>query len=248
MNTWYVLHVLLYVNPYRNNIILVINHDYIKSNLISEYCRNCLSHIFPFNHMKDNDIFITEINNMDIEAKPIESLSESLFYPLELNNDDIYSPLCDVDPDANYFNELNIHISQNCNYYYEHSFHDIMQTRFKNMINHNVFSLCHINIRSLKANLTSFEICLQNLEFQFSVIGMTETWLTDYYSDLYNILGYNFVETHRTDRPGGGVGIFIRSNIVYQLRPDLTLSNGSSESIFIEVDKDLLQKDLKKIS
>ena len=23
---------------------------------------------------------------------------------MELNNDDIYSPLCDVDPDANYFN------------------------------------------------------------------------------------------------------------------------------------------------
>ena len=47
---------------------------------------------------------------MDIESKTIESLSEKLFNPLELNNDDIYSPLCDVDPDANYFNELN-HIS-----------------------------------------------------------------------------------------------------------------------------------------
>ena len=134
--------------------------------------------------MEDNDIFIAEINNMDIEAKTIKSLSESLFNPLELNNDDIYSPLCDVDPDANYFNELNAHISQNCNYYYEDSFHDIIKTRFKNMINHHVFSLCHINIRSLKANLTAFEICLQNLEFQFSVIGMTETWLTDSNSDL----------------------------------------------------------------
>ena len=95
----------------------------------------------------------------------------------------------------------------------------------------------------ISCKLDFFEICLQNLEFQFSVIGMTETWLTDSNSDLYNILGYNFVETHRTDRPGGGVGIFIRSKIVYQLRPDLTLSNGSSESIFIEVNKDLFQKD-----
>ena len=31
--------------------------------------------------------------------------------------------------------------------------------------------------------------------------------------------------------------------MVYQIRPDLTLSNGSSESIFIEVDKYLFQKD-----
>ena len=66
---------------------------------------------------------------------------------------------------------------------------------FKNMIDHNVFSSCHINIRSMKANLTSFDIFLQNLEFEFSVIGITETWLTDSNCDLYNINGFNFVET-----------------------------------------------------
>ena len=110
------------------------------------------------------------------------------------------------------------------------------------MIELNVFSLCHINIRSMKANLTSFEICLQNLEFEFSVIGITETWLTDSNSDLYNINGFNFVETHRTGRSGGGVGIFLRNNILYQIRSDLTLNNEFSESIFIEIDKDLFTK------
>ena len=222
-----------------------LNHEdqnYIEVNLFSWYCCNCLSKIFPFNHIEGDDIFISEINNMDIDTKTIESLSESLFNPLELNNDDIYSPLCDVDPDANYFNELNAHISQNCNYYYEHSFSTIIQTRFKNMIDPNVFSLCHINIRSMKANLTSFEICLQNLEFEFSVIGITETWLTDSNFDLYNINGFNFVETHRTGRSGGGVGIFLRNDILYQIRSDLTLNNECSESIFIEIDKDLFNK------
>ena len=183
---------------------------------------------------------------MDIDTKTIESLSESLFNPLELNNNDIYSPLCEVDPDANYFNELNAHISQNCNYYYEHSFSTIIQIRFKNMIDLNVFSLCHKNIRSMKANLTSFEICLPNLEFEFSVIGITETWLTDFWfywnSDLYNINGFNLVETHRTGRSGGGVGIFLRNNILYQIRSDLTLNNEFSESIFLEIDKDLFNK------
>ena len=106
----------------------------------------------------------------------------------------------------------------------------------------NLWRLCHINIRSMKANLTSFEICLQNLEFQFSVIGITETWLSDSNSDLYTIDGYNFIETHRTERSGGGVGIFLRSNILYQRRPDITLNNGLSEYIFIEIDKDLFNK------
>ena len=82
---------------------------------------------------------------MDTDTKTIESLlSESLFNPLELNNDDIYSPFCDVDPDANYFNKLNAHISQNCIYYYEQSFSTIIQTRFKNMIDmidHNVLEV-----------------------------------------------------------------------------------------------------------
>ena len=200
-----------------------LNHEdqnYIELNSFSWYCCNCLSKIFPFNHIEGDDIFISEINNMDIDTKTIESLSENLFYPLELNNDDIYSPLCDVDPDANYFNELNAHISQNCNYCHEHSFSTIIQTRFKNMINLNVFSWCHINIRSMKANLTSFEIC----------------------SDLYDINGFNFVETHRTRRSGGGVGIFLRNNILYQIRSDLTLNNEFSESIFIEINKDLFNK------
>ena len=110
------------------------------------------------------------------------------------------------------------------------------------MIDLNVFLLCHINIRSMKANLTSFEICLQNLEFEFSVIGITETWLTDSNSDLYNINGFNVVETYRTGRSGGGVGIFLRNNILYQIRSDLTLNNEFSESIFIEIDKDLFNK------
>ena len=97
----------------------------------------------------------------------------------------------------------------------------------------------HMNIRSMEANLTSFEICL---EFEFSVIGITETWLTDSNSDLYNINGFNFVETHRTGRSGGGVGIFLRNNILYQIRSDLTLNNEFSESMFIEIDKDLFNK------
>ena len=72
-----------------------LNHEdqsYIEVNLFSWYC--CNSKIFPFNHIEGDDIFISEINNMDIDTKTIESLSESLFNPLELNNDDIYTLHC----------------------------------------------------------------------------------------------------------------------------------------------------------
>ena len=184
--------------------------------------------------------YISELNGMDLELKTIEALSASLFNPFELNNDDIYSPLCDIDPDANFFNALDAHISQNCNYY-EHQFPNVIQQRFNHMMTGNTLSFCHINIKRQKANLKPFEICLENLEFQFSVIGITETWLKDFNSDLYSIDGYNFVETHRTEKTGGGVGIFLKNNLCYQ-RSDLTADHELFESIFVEVDKDLFHK------
>ena len=126
----------------------------------------------------------------------------------------------------------NDYSANNYNYYYEHQFPNVIQQRFNHMMTQNTFSLCHINIRSQKANLKPFEICLENLEFQFSVIGITETWLKDFNSDLYNIDGFNFVETHRTEKTWGGVGIFLKSNLCYQRRSDLTVDHELFESIF----------------
>ena len=131
------------------------------------------------------------MNSLDLELETIEALSAKLFNPFEINNDEIYYPLCDIDPDAHHFNELNAHISQNCNYYYEHSFSSVIQNRFTSIMDLKVFALwCHINIRSQKANPKSFEICLENLQFIFSIIGITETWLNDYNCDLYSLNGY----------------------------------------------------------
>ena len=94
-------------------------------------------------------------------------------------------------------------------------FKSVIQNRFTSSIDLKVFSVCHSNIRSQKANLSSFEICLENLQFNFVVIGMTETWLNDYNCDLYSLNGYNFVEAHRSGRSGGGVGIFLVNDIPY---------------------------------
>ena len=47
-----------------------------------------------------------------------------------------------------------------------------------------------------------------------SVIGITETWLTETSPQaLYNLDNYEFVNNNRCNRRGGGTGIFIRSNI-----------------------------------
>ena len=48
----------------------------------------------------------------------------------------------------------------------------------------------HHNIRSLPANLNEFNIFLEEIKHDFSIIGMSETWLKDNV-DLYGIYGYD---------------------------------------------------------
>ena len=48
--------------------------------------------------------FASEVNSLDLELETIEALSAKLFNPLKKNNDEINYPLCDINPDAHYFN------------------------------------------------------------------------------------------------------------------------------------------------
>ena len=191
--------------------------------------------------MEDDDTFISEVNNMDINTQTLESLSELLFNPFELNTDDQYSPLYDIDPDVHFYNELDSHIDRKCNYYFEDMVSTAIEDNFKGRSYHSVFSICHMNIRNLKANLASFETCLENVDIPFTVIGISETWLRDCNCDPYNIMGYNLIENHRHNKMGGGVGIFLKSNISFQIRSDLG-HHESYESVFVEIEKESFHK------
>ena len=61
----------------------------------------------------------------------------------------------------------------------------------------NVFSLCHINTRSLSRKVHQFETYLDLLKHRFTVIGLTGTWLKHSNCDLYGIKGYHLIEKHR---------------------------------------------------
>ena len=59
----------------------------------------------PFNHIEDDDAFISEVSNKHINTQTLESLSGLLFNPFELNTDYQYSPLHDIDPDSHFYND-----------------------------------------------------------------------------------------------------------------------------------------------
>ena len=203
----------------------------------------CITEIFPFNNIEEEVDFLANIDASTLPRNSMCYLSDEVFIPFELNDKDHSSLLCDPDPDLHYFNSFN-QVKANSNYYTETSFkeHVTKCTNAKDM-----FSMCHLNIRSISKNLSSFENYLETIQYNFTMIGLTETWLNDTNYDLYGLQGYNFVEQHRSSL-GGGVALCVMKHLNYIERPDLALYDNRKwqdydndiESVFIEINKDKL--------
>ena len=75
------------------------------------------------------------------------------------------------------------------------------------------FSLLHLNIRSIPKNINNLELYLQSLYLQFSIIGLTETWLRASNFATFNLHGYKHDCLYRESKIGGGVSVFINNNL-----------------------------------
>ena len=101
-------------------------------------------------------------------------------------------------------------------------------------------NLFHCNIRSLKKNIDRLYSCISNVDTSFSVLGITETWLNNNEKllPIHGLSGYNFVGKGRRNRPGGGVGLFIKDTLKYKIRDDLNVFVDSVELFCIELYSD----------
>ena len=151
----------------------------------------------------------------------------------KINEDRIdYSELSNVDPDRNY---LTRHSQTMCSYHNDSSFNDA----YKNY--NNRFSLFHANIRSIPRNLDQLTFYLQNLNIDFSVIALSETWLKPCNKDIYFIPGYVHKSVIRESRMGGGVSLFINRNIKFEVISNLSINLEDVDMLFIEIDKNELK-------
>ena len=169
------------------------------------FCPICINENLPFNHLDDDEKFLNTVLdfgsfNTSIAYHRLANQS-LIFNPFELN-DDTSCPMNDIDPDILYYNQQFSQILQNCEYFIEDSFN-------KNIIDTNIrkyaLSFIHTNIRSSACNLKSFEIYLSTLDFLFTFIGLSETWVKEYNKDLHGIPGYIGEHSYRNKRIGGGV-------------------------------------------
>ena len=84
-----------------------------------------------------------------------------------------------------------------------------------------------------------------NLDHNFTAMGFTETWLRDNFSPLIHLNDYSLVENHRKAKKGGGVCLFIKNDVVYSCRNDISPFNDDIESIFVEINVPTLKQKVK---
>ena len=158
-----------------------------------------------------------------------------IFDPFELNDDDNYNIIeyqGELDPDKNYFNQLAHHLSKSSNYHIEDSFNKYI---IRNNANMDDFSLLHKNIRSIPANLSILLWYMSNPDHEFSVIGLSETWLTPSNTDAYCIAGYNHVAVTRQEKKGGRVSMFISEKMMYTEFKELNVVKDYLECVFVKI-------------
>ena len=95
-------------------------------------------------------------------------------------------------------------------------------------------SILHLNTRSLPGNFDKVTNLLSTLNLNFSMIGISETWLKDSFHSC-DIPGYNFIHEPRRSRTGGGVGLYLNQDFQFKCRPEIRFSDSCAESLFVEI-------------
>jgi hypothetical protein len=182
----------------------------------------------PFNQLDDDsfELALYEMTNGRVNLDE-DRLAYLKFNPLSFDNYKNLSLSQNIDPDSNFYSDI-----CSCDYYTESGLSKTIQD---NCAYSEDLSFFHLNIRSLGRNFDSLTNLLLLVDHKFSVIGISETWLQDS-SHTVDIDGYNFVHSHRNDRSGGGLGLYLSLELEYKLRKDLSFPKQSCvESLFIEI-------------
>ena len=121
---------------------------------------------------------------------------------------------------SNFDPKCNTPSKVNFNYFDLHKFHRSPEI---NTCSNKALSLLNCNIRSIQANFDNLVQLLNDLNYPFNIISLSETWLrsNEQISNL-DLPGYSFLSQLTTQR-AGGVGLYIRNGMVFNLVLDMTL-------------------------
>ena len=86
-------------------------------------------------------------------------------------------------------------------------------------------------------NFSKFESLISGLDFQPHIIAVNETWGKPHPTGQFkNLQGYIYVSNPRVISRGGGVGMYMKKNIIFSPCPKLSIMHEKMfESLFINV-------------
>ena len=101
-----------------------------------------------------------------------------------------------------------------------------------------LMKMSHHQTKSIKKNFENFKMFLNSINFTFSIICFSETWLDETNStenSLYELPNYMSKHQVRSDRRGGGVSIYVHKMFDFKVRSDLSINNKVIELISVEI-------------
>lgn len=186
------------------NMLIKANDDW--------YCKHCLASMFPFNHLEDDNEYMSCLFSFSYFDKPNVNLIKNAAHLNIINNVHIVNE--DIDPDRNHYRTNRATVE----YYLADKFNVFVS---KYDLTTENFSILHLNAQSLENKLDALHSFLSSLSIKFTVIAVSETWANESNAVHLDIPGYNCCMKPRPDRRGGGVAIYIDEKINFRIHNNL---------------------------
>ena len=187
----------------------------------------------PFSQLSNTEFQdICKQSQIDMNNNELTKLKNLTFNPFSTNsNGKTYLTLnSNLDPDQNYYNQIITHV-ESCDYHDEDTFKCLTKDS-----KDDEFSLLHLNIRSILNKFDDLKAYLNSLEYNFSVIGLSETWLNQNNCTDFPLPCYHYIGKVRNNKHGGGVGLYVNCSYQFRERDDLAVNiDDLIESQFIEL-------------
>ena len=138
-------------------------------------------------------------------------------------------------PDLSYFNDLNFD-----NFHSSYILEENVKRYLCDIKKYDNFSLIHVNISNMNSNFEKLQDLLLRCSNSFNIICVTETWSTD--NDIKNnsnfhLPNFEFIHQERkTGKKDGGILIYVKSHIKFKIIKDLSVSDGDSECVTVEIE------------
>jgi len=188
------------------------------------YCEKC--NVIPFASLCDDSFADTVLtNDIDIFSPVINNDSMSFDDLPKINIPNIYS-----DYVSNLLTERDCDDSMDSFKYY--SMED-----FRNLVTKNTrkisFSVFHTNIRSVSQNHGNLNIFLNNLDFNFDIIVLTETWGKYIRGKSLALQNYHAPELLTGKSQNSGCALYIKNTLMFKNRLDLNICFHSQDEEFV---------------